>query len=165
MASQGKLYDVVYQTLMLTVYNVSYTVALFYLLVFYLATKEAAARFNPVSKFAAVKIVVFATYYQSIVIRCLPGMGTEAAERLGDLILCLEMIAFSLVLGCAFDIGPYHMGNEVAAAPGGRAKLVTSPREDPIGRGKLGAYRTEPKPQRPSQTPPSRILFLALKLA
>ncbi len=38
--------------------------ALYYLLVFYLATKEACAQYSPVAKFVAVKVVIFATYYQ-----------------------------------------------------------------------------------------------------
>ena len=47
----GQYDSIAYQTIMLTIYNVSYTVALYYLLVFYLATKEACAPFHPVSFF------------------------------------------------------------------------------------------------------------------
>ena len=42
--------------MMLTVYNLSYTAALYYLLVFYLATKEACSKHSPVIKFFAVKV-------------------------------------------------------------------------------------------------------------
>jgi len=63
-----------------------------------------------VSKFAAVKTVVFATYYQSILIRCVPDMTTELAERWSDFILCVEMIVFSMLLGCAFSADPYDLG-------------------------------------------------------
>ena len=112
-----------YQTILLTVYNISYTVALYYLLVFYLATKEAVASFNPVAKFAAVKTIVFATYYQSILIRCAPGMTTELAERWSDFILCVEMIVFSMLLGCAFTADPYDLGGGlvVTRVPGDAA--------------------------------------------
>ena len=79
MASQDLLYDVGYQTAMLIIYNLAYSVALYYLLYFYLATKEACKQFKPISKFAAVKSIVFATYYQSLLVRLVPRMTTERA--------------------------------------------------------------------------------------
>jgi hypothetical protein len=109
MVSQDLYFNPIYQTIMLTIYNISYTVALYYLLVFYLATKEACANYYPVSKFAAVKGIVFATYYQSMLIRCM-GMSTKLAESWGDFILCVEMIFFALMLGCAFPKEPYDIG-------------------------------------------------------
>eukprot|EP00493_Phyllostaurus_siculus_P003521 UN03536 len=53
-----------YQAFMLTVYNLSYTFALYALLLFYLATSDMIKSFSPVRKFLTVKAVVFATYYQ-----------------------------------------------------------------------------------------------------
>ena len=73
----GVYYERGYQYVMLTVYNISYTLALYYLLYFYLATKEVVGRFSPVLKFGAVKIIVFATYYQSLLVRMAPNMSTE----------------------------------------------------------------------------------------
>ena len=61
------LYDSMgYTVFMLTVYNISYTIALYALLLFYLATADVITGFSPVRKFLAVKAVVFATYYQSL---------------------------------------------------------------------------------------------------
>jgi hypothetical protein len=110
MFTQGLYYNAAFQTVLLTVYNTSYTSALYYQLMFYLATKESCKRFSPVAKFAAVKTVVFATYYQSIGIRLVPHLTAELADTWSDFILCAEMIVFSMLLGCAFGTEPYEGG-------------------------------------------------------
>lgn len=45
-------------------YNLTYSVALYALLLFYLGTHELLAPFNPLLKFALVKSVVFLTFWQ-----------------------------------------------------------------------------------------------------
>ena len=46
------------------VYNITYSVALFALFMFYLGTHEMLAPFNPLLKFILVKSVVFFTFWQ-----------------------------------------------------------------------------------------------------
>lgn len=46
------------------IYNVTYTLALYALLLFYLGTHDLLAPFNPLLKFAMVKLVVFLTFWQ-----------------------------------------------------------------------------------------------------
>jgi len=46
------------------VYNMSYTVALYSLLFFYLGAQDLLAPFKPVIKFLVVKAVVFLTFWQ-----------------------------------------------------------------------------------------------------
>lgn len=46
------------------VYNLTYSVALFALFMFYLGTHEMLAPFNPLLKFILVKSVVFFTFWQ-----------------------------------------------------------------------------------------------------
>ncbi len=46
------------------IYNVTYTLALYALLLFYMGTHELLAPFNPLLKFAVVKAVVFLTFWQ-----------------------------------------------------------------------------------------------------
>ena len=116
MASQDLLYDVGYQTAMLIIYNLAYSVALYYLLYFYLATKEACKQFKPISKFAAVKSIVFATYYQSLLVRLVPRMTTERALLWSDFILCVEMVGFAIALSCVFSSRVYDLG-DVTALP------------------------------------------------
>ena len=64
-ALAGAYSDPTYQACVLLVYNVSYTLALYWLFVVYLATKSVIARHSPVAKFVAVKGIVFATYTTS----------------------------------------------------------------------------------------------------
>ena len=69
------------QTFLLVVYNMSYTTALYGLLLYYYATKHLMHGFRPVSKFAAVKIIVFATYYQSLAVVAIPGMDALGSSE------------------------------------------------------------------------------------
>lgn len=46
------------------VYNLTYTTALYALLLFYMGTHELLAPFNPMLKFTVVKLVVFLTFWQ-----------------------------------------------------------------------------------------------------
>lgn len=46
------------------IYNITYTVALYALLLFYMGTHELLAPFNPLLKFTVVKMVVFLTFWQ-----------------------------------------------------------------------------------------------------
>ena len=46
------------------VYNLTYTMALYALVLFYMGTHELLAPFNPMLKFTVVKLVVFLTFWQ-----------------------------------------------------------------------------------------------------
>lgn len=46
------------------IYNITYTLALYSLVLFYMGTHELLAPFNPLLKFAVVKAVVFLTFWQ-----------------------------------------------------------------------------------------------------
>lgn len=65
--SQDDYENSVYQWILSATYNISYTVALCGLFYFYLSVRDMISWFYPVFKFLAVKLVVFATYYQSLV--------------------------------------------------------------------------------------------------
>merc|ERR1712176_825503 len=85
---------------MLTLYNVSYTLALYGLFLFYVATKDDMTAFSPVRKFLAVKAIVFMTYWQALFIPII--FGTEYADKTNDFILCLEMVIFAFTHYRAF---------------------------------------------------------------
>jgi len=57
-----------YSYFRLVVYNVSYTVALYGLGIFYLSCHERVQTHNLVLKFLGVKSIIFATYWQSLVV-------------------------------------------------------------------------------------------------
>jgi hypothetical protein len=94
------------QWFLLVMYNLSYTTALYGLFLFYLGTKKLLKGFSPVGKFSAVKVIVFATYYQSLVVVAIPGMDElGSSERWNDFIICIEMALFAIMHVYCF---PYH---------------------------------------------------------
>ena len=102
-----------YQWILLCVYNVSYTVALYALLCLYLAARDVVRGHSLVWKFVAVKTVVFLTYWQSLMVAALPHITKEEGNRLNDFVLCMEMILFAALHWRAF---PPHRASRSAFA-------------------------------------------------
>jgi hypothetical protein len=67
---------------------------------FYLATKRLLANYNPIAKFAAIKSLVFLTYYQSLVV----------PKDWNNWILCIEMTIFALWQFYAFRYTEFKGG-------------------------------------------------------
>jgi hypothetical protein len=107
--------------------NASVTVALYALVLFYIAAKEELERFSPVAKFLSVKAVLFFTFWQSILIavlthfHVLTGIGNwsqhQIAVLLQDLAICLEMFLLSIFHVFAFEYLSYKDREERVAAP------------------------------------------------
>jgi hypothetical protein len=89
-----------------TIANLSSTAAVYYLVQFYLATREITADFSPGEKFIAVKLIVFLSFWQGVLISVLTAVGViqpfgpfevhDIAEGLQNFLVCIEMcvIAF-----------------------------------------------------------------------
>lgn len=103
MLACGQYHTLPYQLILTVVYNVSYSLALYGLWLFYLATKHILKTFNPVLKFFAVKSVVFLTFWQSGLIDFVPGITNAQSFAWKDLILCVEMVPFALLHYLAFN--------------------------------------------------------------
>ncbi len=69
--------------------------------VFYQATKKLIKKFRPILKFASVKAIVFATYYQSLAVAA-SSMSPQDTVMWNDFILCIEMVFFAGLLMIAF---------------------------------------------------------------
>lgn len=91
--------DPTYQTILLFIYNTSYTAALYGLFLFYLATRYDLADFHPVAKFFAVKSVVFMTYWQQLAVAILPF---SEPDEMNNFVLCIEMAFFAFLHYKAF---------------------------------------------------------------
>jgi hypothetical protein len=104
MLSVGRFDDPMYQTILFTVYNISYTVALYSLLLFYFATREHPGLVGrrPVLKFLSVKMVIFATYYQTLLVGIAPGIPKDTLGLFNNFILCCEMVIFAILHRSAF---------------------------------------------------------------
>ncbi|KAF5404587.1 Organic solute transporter subunit alpha/Transmembrane protein 184 family-containing protein [Paragonimus heterotremus] len=102
------------------IYNASAFMALYALVLFFLATRDILQPFDPVIKFAAVKSVVFLCFWQGVilailekcnVIPALPNTdaGTVAAG-IQNFLICIEMLAASIVFRFAFPSQLYSHG-------------------------------------------------------
>ena len=93
------------------VYNMSYTLALYALLLFYLGAHDLLKPYKPVMKFVLVKSVIFLTFWQSIVCAILVSDGvleTGADGRaLQNVLICVEMIIAAPFMLLAFPWSPY----------------------------------------------------------
>ncbi len=99
------------QWILLVGYNISYTTALYGLFLFYLGTKSLLYGFSPVGKFSAVKVIVFATYYQSILVVMVPGMDElGGSEKWNNWIICFEMALFAVMHWYCFPFSEFQPG-------------------------------------------------------
>ncbi|DAZ97325.1 TPA: hypothetical protein N0F65_003689 [Lagenidium giganteum] len=103
MLSIGQYNTLSYQLILTIVYNCSYSLALYGLWLFYLATKHILKSFNPVLKFFAVKSVIFLTFWQSSMIDLVPGITNEQSFAWKDFVLCVEMVPFAMLHLLAFN--------------------------------------------------------------
>ena len=132
------------------VYNVSYSMALYALLLFYIAAKDLLKPFNPVFKFITVKFVVFLTFWQGLFIsmgyyfRWIDqssssggggsggsGAGADLLEQqqiieegkaLQNVLICFEMLLVSFLLLRAFPTSEYARSRLQAGEPSLRSE-------------------------------------------
>lgn len=92
-------------------YNLTYTIALYGLLLFYLGTHELLAPFKPLLKFALVKAVIFLSYWQGLFIAIATGAGAiptaEDGTNLQNWLLCVEMLPSAIFMIFAFPWSEY----------------------------------------------------------
>lgn len=98
-----------WQITQMLIYNISYAWALYCLAVLYLALEKVISQFRPMAKFATVKMIIFATFYQSLILRFTLSRPGTAVEW-NNFLLCLEMVFFSLAFMLAFPIQEFHGG-------------------------------------------------------
>lgn len=105
------------------IYNVSVSLALYALLMFYQATRELLSPYDPVWKFLTVKSVIFLSFWQGVVLAILEhagaisaifskdgqqtaGIGTVSAGY-QNFFVCIEMFLASVALRFAFPHSVY----------------------------------------------------------
>eukprot|EP01116_Phalansterium_solitarium_P008514 TRINITY_DN22428_c0_g1_i1.p1 TRINITY_DN22428_c0_g1~~TRINITY_DN22428_c0_g1_i1.p1 ORF type:complete len:480 (+),score=138.84 TRINITY_DN22428_c0_g1_i1:216-1655(+) len=101
------------------VYNISITIALYFLVQFYEGAKPFLAPFKPVSKFLCIKSIVFLAYWQSIGISVCEYFGLvvyaphgwtehDVSTALQNFLLCLEVLPIAVAFWFCFSFASYR---------------------------------------------------------
>ena len=109
MIASNNYFNIGYVIVVTIIYNISYGWALYCLLIFYMSTNQLIKKFKPLIKFATIKSIIFATYYQSLTIKAMP-IEPEDALRWNDLLICIEMVIFAIFLLLAFPVREFQGG-------------------------------------------------------
>ncbi|KAI4374041.1 hypothetical protein MLD38_012086 [Melastoma candidum] len=109
------------------IYTISYSLALYALVLFYVACKELLKPFNPVPKFVIIKSVVFLTYWQGVLVFLAAKSklikDADEAARFQDFIICVEMLIAAIGHQYAFPYKEYA-GANVGGSRGFTASLA-----------------------------------------
>ncbi|XP_066200380.1 transmembrane protein 184A [Saccopteryx leptura] len=123
------------------IYNVSVSLALYALFLFYFATRELLQPFEPVLKFLTIKAVIFLSFWQGMLLAILERCGVipevqvmdGSRVRAGTLaagyqnfIICVEMLFASVALRYAFTCQVYSEKDNNAPAPTAPMQSISS---------------------------------------
>ncbi|ELT91162.1 hypothetical protein CAPTEDRAFT_217574 [Capitella teleta] len=105
------------------IYNISISLSLYALLLFYHATKDLLSSYDPVLKFLIVKSVIFLSFWQGVLLAILEKTGVvsplyaeEGEENIGvgtvaagyqNFLICIEMLFAAIALRFAFPHTTY----------------------------------------------------------
>ena len=101
--------------------NISISTSLYWLVMFFLATREALVPYNPVPKFLCIKGVLFFSFWQSVIIVILHKVGLiqkipisgysqdEICATLQNALICVEMVVAAFAHSIAFPSKPYEL--------------------------------------------------------
>jgi hypothetical protein len=96
-------------------YNICYTVALYALLLFYVAAADLLAPHKPILKFVVIKSVVFLTFWQSLGCSLMVNLGIlydgDEARALQNFLICAEMVLAGIGTIFAFPYTTYSVGS------------------------------------------------------
>jgi len=96
---------------------ISITIALYGLFVFYGLMHEELEGRRPLAKFLSIKLIVMFTFYQSFMLKILEGgvihatpywTVTNIANGLNSLLICIEMVIFSILMWWAYPATEYE---------------------------------------------------------
>jgi len=97
------------------VYNITYTVALYALLLFYMGTHELLVPFKPLLKFVLVKSVIFLTFWQGLFVAICVGTGLVPSASDGNnvqnFLICVEMLPAAICMLFAFPWSDFVHGS------------------------------------------------------
>lgn len=112
-------------------YNFSVSLSLYCLAIFWKILWSDLKPFNPVGKFLCVKLIIFASYWQGIILAILnvagvlpKGNSMEGAPNLGvsiqNALLCVELVGFAIGHWLSFSYVPFTISH----IPNGRLQFM-----------------------------------------
>ncbi|GAB2301144.1 hypothetical protein Dimus_038649 [Dionaea muscipula] len=98
--------------------NISVSLALYSLVLFYHVFAKELKPHNPLAKFLCIKGIVFFCFWQGIVLEILVALGIiksnhfwmdveHLEEAIQNVLICLEMVVFSVLQQYAYNVAPY----------------------------------------------------------
>jgi len=124
------------------IYNLSISLALYALLVFYFATKDLLRPFEPALKFFSVKSVIFLSFWQGFLLAILEKAGLISQLKSDDgstltqagtvsagyqnFLICIEMFFAAIAMRYAFPISVYTGEGGGGSGGGGRSVTMQS---------------------------------------
>lgn len=99
------------------VYNITITISLYFLVLFYEATKDILAEYKPIAKFLTVKAIIFFSFWQSVAVAVAMKVGLvrdyrgfPAAEMglyIQDVLICVEMVPIAIATAYTFGYSSF----------------------------------------------------------
>mmetsp|Transcript_8624 Transcript_8624/g.35933 ORF Transcript_8624/g.35933 Transcript_8624/m.35933 type:complete len:347 (+) Transcript_8624:214-1254(+) len=108
--------------------NVSITVSLYFLVLFYIVTEDHLQPYKPLPKFLCIKAIIFFSFWQGIAIVTLVRLnfivdqGTLSAQHVAmfsqNFLICIEMFVMAWVFRSVFPFPQYKPGTAAGMLPG-----------------------------------------------
>ncbi|XP_003699255.1 transmembrane endosomal protein isoform X1 [Megachile rotundata] len=105
------------------IYNISVSLALYGLFLFYFATRDLLTPFEPVLKFCTIKSVIFLSFWQGVLLAILEKANVISSINVGqpssvgtvsagyqNFLICIEMLFAAIALRYAFPYQVYSAG-------------------------------------------------------
>ncbi|XP_018020148.1 transmembrane protein 184B isoform X3 [Hyalella azteca] len=115
------------------IYNISISLALYGLFLFYYSTKELLKPFDPLIKFFTIKSVIFLSFWQGVLLAILEEAGVikthpflntgTVSAGYQNFLICVEMFFAAVALRYAF---PYHIYGDLSGAGPHRSVTMQS---------------------------------------
>ncbi|KAK4347098.1 hypothetical protein RND71_033437 [Anisodus tanguticus] len=98
--------------------NISFSVAMYSLVIFYHVFSKELQPHKPLSKFICIKGIVFFSFWQGLLVKVLVALGVIKShhfwldvehfqEAIQNVLICVEMVFFSVMQQYAYHVAPY----------------------------------------------------------
>eukprot|EP01094_Clydonella_sp_ATCC50884_P021035 TRINITY_DN4519_c0_g1_i1.p1 TRINITY_DN4519_c0_g1~~TRINITY_DN4519_c0_g1_i1.p1 ORF type:complete len:494 (-),score=118.37 TRINITY_DN4519_c0_g1_i1:165-1646(-) len=109
--------------------NISITIAMYWLILFFYVTEQELAPARPIPKFVCIKAVIFLTFWQGVTISILSYFHVihgnlaqgftdqQVSNGLQEFLICIEMFLVALAHGWTFSYEPFRRLSDASGIP------------------------------------------------